>query len=266
MISIFDWRAQMVLRRNALVYLRNWKTAFFPPAMEPVIYFVVFGVGLGSYVGSMSYEGGEIAYTSWVAPGLLAYTAFSTPYFEALYSAYVRMFYQKTWDGLLATQVEMEHIVWGEILWAGARGAMNTATVALVIGVFQLLGLVDLAWGWLFVMPLLAFVIGWTFAAFALIFTAIVPAIDHMNYPVFLIGVPLGFVSNTYFPLDSENPWLHGLLCANPVNELARGARALLLTGTPDVHLFYLALSSSVLLILFSALAQRLTKKRVLGE
>ncbi len=28
------------------------------------------------------------------------------------------MFYQKTWDGILVTQVEVPCVVWGEILWA----------------------------------------------------------------------------------------------------------------------------------------------------
>jgi lipooligosaccharide transport system permease protein len=266
LFAIFDWRSIAVLRRNALVYFRNWKTAFFPPAMEPVIFFVAFGLGLGTYVGSLAYDGTDVPYATWVAPGLLAYTAFSTPFFEGLYASYVRMFYQKTWDGILATQVEIHHIVWGEILWCGARGAMNTAIVAAVLGVFQILGLVDLHWGFLFLMPLVAFVVGWTFGAFALIFTAIVPGIDHMNYPVFLSGIPLGLISNTYFPLEPESPWLSALLYANPVYELAETARGLLVAGRFDEHALYLAATTVVFLVVCATAAQRLTKKRVLGD
>lgn len=266
LFAFLDWRSLAVLRRNALVYFRNWKTAFFPPAMEPVIFFLAFGLGLGTYVGSLVYEGQEVPYATWVAPGLLAYTAFSTPFFEGLYASYVRMFYQKTWDGILATQVEIHHIVWGEILWTGARGAMNTAIVATVLGVFQILGLVDLHWGFLLVMPGIAFVVGWTFGAFALIFTAIVPAIDHMNYPVFLIGVPLGLISNTYFPLESDVWWLQTLVQINPVYELAETARALLVAGRLDSHALWLVCSAAAFLVICAHFAQRLTKKRVLGD
>ncbi|MBC7172356.1 MAG: hypothetical protein H5U40_08025, partial [Polyangiaceae bacterium] len=120
--AIADWRSRAVLRRNARVYLRNWKTAFFPPALEPLLFFVAFGLGLGSYVGSLEYAGHDVAYASWVVPGLLTYTAFTTAFYEGLYSSYVRMFYQKTFDGILATQVDMPHIVWGEVLWCGMRG------------------------------------------------------------------------------------------------------------------------------------------------
>jgi lipooligosaccharide transport system permease protein len=266
LLSFLDWRSVAVLRRNALVYFRNWKTAFLPPAMEPVIFFVAFGLGLGTYVGSLAYEGSDVPYATWVAPGLLAYTAFSTPFFEGLYASYVRMFYQKTWDGILATQVEIHHIVWGEILWSGARGGMNTAIVATVLGVFQILGLVDLYWGYLLLMPLIAFVVGWTFGAFALIFTAIVPAIDHMNYPVFLIGVPLGLISNTYFPLESDVWWLQIVVQLNPVYELSETARGLLVSGRLDAHALWLAGTAVVFLVICAYVAQRLTKRRVLGD
>ena len=264
--GLLDWRTWRVFRRNAKVYLRNWRTAFLPPAMEPVIFFVAFGMGLGMYVGSMTYADQAVSYTAYVAPGLLAYTAFSTPFFEALYSAYVRMFYQKTWDGILATQVEMQHIVWGEITWAGARGFMNASVVSVVLVGFHLLGWVDLAWYTLPLLMPIAFLAGWAFAAFALIFTALVPAIDHMNYPVFLIGIPLGLISNTYFPVHSEHPILNGLIQLNPVYHLAETYRAVLLSGAPNGHLIGLVLTITATLIICATVAQRLLKRRVLGE
>ena len=264
--ALFDWRSYSVLRRNALVYLRNWKTAFFPPAMEPVVFFLAFGLGLGGYVGTLMYAERSVDYATWVAPGLVAYTSFSTPFFEALYSSYVRMFYQKTWDGILATQVELRHIVWGEILWAGVRGLMNATLVALVLGVFELLDVIEIRWWFLPVLPLIGCVAGWTFAAFGLIFTALVPAIDHMNYPVFLVGIPLGLVSNTYFPVESDNPVIATAVQLNPVYHLSETCRALLVGGDVATHAIGLALTAGVLLIVCSILAQRFMRKRLLGE
>lgn len=264
--SLFDWRSYSVLRRNALVYFRNWRTAFFPPAMEPVIFFLAFGLGLGGYVGTLMYEGTEVPYATWVAPGLVAYTAFSTPFFEALYSSYVRMFYQKTWDGILATQVELRHIVWGEILWAGFRGLMNAALVACVLGIFHAVGILEIRWWFLPILPVIGCLAGWTFAAFALIFTAIVPAIDHMNYPVFLIGIPLGLVSNTYFPIESDNVVIQTVVQLNPVYHLSETCRALLVGGDVTGHALGLLVTAGVLLVVCSLFAQRLMRKRLLGE
>jgi len=264
--AVTDWRSRAVLRRNALVYFRNWRTAFFPPAMEPVIFFLAFGLGLGGYVGVLQYEDQSVPYATWVAPGLLAYTAFGTPFFEGLYSAYVRMFYQKTWDGILATQVELPHIVWGEILWSGFRGMMNSTIVAAVLCGFHFAGLIDIYWGYLVFVPPIAFFSGCAFGAFGMMFTALVPAIDHMNYPVFLIGIPLGLISNTYFPVQSDTAWLHAIIQLNPVYHLAEMFRSLLLSSQLGPHAAWVFGLTVVYLALLSLVSQRLLTRRVLGS
>ena len=264
--AVSDWRSWAVFRRNALVFLRNWRTAVIPPAMEPVIFFAAFGIGIGGYIEDIGYRGVDINYATYVAAGLIAYTGFGTPYYEALYSAYVRMFYQKTWDGLLATQVELPSVVWGEILWAAVRGMVNISIVSLVIAAFDLFGVVDVKVQFLVFMPLLGFIAGCAFASFALIFTAIVPAIDHMNYPVFLIGWPLSLVSNTFFPIEPQNQALWALMQLNPVYQLAECARGLLVLGNPGTHLIGLLGSTALLLIPSTLLSVRLTRRRVLGD
>lgn len=264
--AVANWRSWAVLRRNALVFLRNWRTAVIPPAMEPVIFFVAFGLGFSRYVEDLSYRGVNINYATYVAAGLIAYTGFGTPYYEALYSAYVRMFYQKTWDGILATQVELPSVVWGEILWGAVRGMVNISIVSLVIAVFDLLGMVHVKVQFLVLMPLLGFIAGCAFASFALIFTATVPAIDHMNYPVFLIGWPLSLVSNTFFPIEPKSGAVRALMQLNPVYQLAECARGLLVLGNPGSHLVGLLGSTALFLLPCTLLAVRLTRRRVLGD
>lgn len=261
-----DWRSWAVFRRNALVFSRNWRTALIPPAMEPVIFFVAFGFGFGGFIEDLDYHGVQINYATYISAGLIAYTGFGSPYYEALYSAYVRMFYQKTWDGLLATQVELPSVVWGEIFWGAARGMVNISIVSSVVAVFDLLGVVDVKAEFLLLMPVLGFIAGSAFASFALIFTAIVPAIDHMNYPVFLIGWPLSVVSNTFFPIEPQSPWLRALMQLNPVYQLAECARGLLVLGTPGLHLLGLLGSTALFLIPCTLISIRLTRRRVLGD
>jgi lipooligosaccharide transport system permease protein len=264
--AVFDWRSWAVLRRHALVFLRNWRTAVIPPAMEPVVFLVAFGIGFSGYVDDLSYRGIRIDYATYVSAGLIAYTGFGTPYYEALYSAYVRMFYQKTWDGILATQVELPSVVWGEILWAALRGMANISIVSAVILLFDAIGVVDVEAQWLVLMPVFGFIAGCAVASFALIFTAIVPAIDHMNYPVFLIGWPVSLVSNTFFPIEPQHRMLWAIMQINPVYQLAECARGLLVIGNPGIHLVGLVVSSAVFLVPCTLLAVRLTRRRVLGD
>ena len=264
--DLADWRTRAVFLRNAQVYLRNWRTAFLPPALEPVVSLLAFGIGLGAYVGAMKWHGQSVDYISYMAPGLVAQTVFATPFFETLYSSYVRMFYQKTWDGLLATQVELRHIVWAEITWASARGVLNATVVCAVLATADALGIVHVHATWLMALPLIGFFVGWCFAAFGLCFTAIVPSIDHMNFPVFLVGVPLGLISNTYFPIDAHHGWLAAAMHVNPIYHLAELYRSMLLGNAPDAHVWWLLGTSVGWLLVFATAAQALVQRRVLAQ
>jgi lipooligosaccharide transport system permease protein len=264
LIAAVEWQSRAVVRRHAKVYLGNWHIAFVPPALEPVMMLFAFGVGLGGYVGSIEWGGQEMPYLTYVAPGLLTYAGFMTPMFQGLYAAFIRMRYQRTWEGQLTTQIELPHVVWGEVLWAGLLGTVYVAIVSAVIVVFQLFGLVDIRITALpFVLPI-ALVAGCAFAALGLLFTATMPTIDHMNLPVFLLVLPLGVLSATYFPIP---PGVYALLSQmNPVYHLAETMRSLVLVGRVDVHLPVLAAFVLVMLGVLVPLDLRLLRRRVLGD
>ncbi len=198
--AAFDWQSRAVVRRHMSVYLRNWHTAFLPPAVEPVTMLLAFGLGLGGYVDRVPWQGERIDYLSFVAPGLLAYATYMSAVFQSLYGAFIRMRYQKTWEGQLTTQVELRHVVWGEVLWAALLATSYVAIVAIVLTAFTVAGLVSLDLAWLPVTLPIAFVAACAFGAFGLLFTAVMPTIDHMNIPVFLVVIPMGLLSGTYFP------------------------------------------------------------------
>jgi lipooligosaccharide transport system permease protein len=95
--AAFAWQSRAVVQRHLRVHLRNWHTAFLPPALEPVTSLLAFGLGLGSYVGALAWHGRDVPYLSFIAPGMLAYTTFMTAMFQSLYAAFIRMHFQKTW-------------------------------------------------------------------------------------------------------------------------------------------------------------------------
>ena len=99
-----------------------------------------------------------------------------------------------------------------------------------------------------------------------MIFTAIVPSIDHMNYPVFLIGIPLGLVSNTYFPLEARSPAFEDYLQLNPLYHLAELNRGILLSGEWMPHFIGLLLSGGTLLLFCMLISQRLMERRLLED
>jgi len=135
------------------------------------------------------------------------------------------------------------------------------AIVGLVLSGCQAIGLLQLELEYLpFVIPIV-FVSACAFAALGLCFTALVPTIDHMNLPIFLVVLPLGFVSATYFPLG--HPVLAAISTANPVYHLAEGLRGLLLGDGPGYHLAALAGLLGAMLGVLVPLDMRLLRKRV---
>jgi lipooligosaccharide transport system permease protein len=259
-----EWQSRAVVRRHLRVYLRNWHTAFLPPAVEPVTMLLAFGLGLGGYVADLRWEGRPVTYLTYVAPGLLAYTTYMAAVFQALYAAFIRMRYQRTWEGQLTTQVELRHVVWGEVLWAALLATIYVLVVALVLALFTLAGALDLRLGLLPAVLPVAFLAACAFAAVGLCFTALVPTIDHMNIPVFLVVIPVGLLSGTYFPVT--HPALAALSTVNPLYHLAQGYRGLLLGGPVAGHLGSLALLAALLLAVLVPLDLRLLRRRVLGD
>jgi lipooligosaccharide transport system permease protein len=262
--AALDWQSRAVVGRHLRVYLGNWHTAFLPPAFEPVTMLLAFGVGLGGYVADLDWQGRAVPYLTYVAPGLLAYTAFMAAVFQALFGAFIRMHYQRTWEGQLTTQVELRHVVWGEVLWAALLATIYVAIVSLVLAGFRLAGLVAIDVTWLSVVLPIAFVASCAFAALGLCSTALVPTIDHVNIPVFLVVIPMGMLSGTYFPIT--HPLAVALSAVNPLYHLAQACRGLLLDGPVAVHLASLVLLAALIVGVMVPLDLRLLRRRILGD
>jgi lipooligosaccharide transport system permease protein len=195
---------------------------------------------------------------------MLAYATFMTAVFQSLFGAFIRMRYQRTWEGQLTTQIELRHVVWGEILWAAVLTTTYVVIVAIVLAVCQAIGLLDLDLRLLPVVVPIVFVSACAFAALGLCFTALVPTIDHMNLPIFLVVLPMGFVSATYFPLD--HPLMATISLVNPLYHLAESVRGLLLGAGIGGHLASLAVLVLIMLGALVPLDMRLLRKRVLGD
>lgn len=264
-LPAFHWQSRAILGRHVRVHLRNWHTATLPPVCEPLILLLAFGVGLGSQIRELNWSGGRPDYLHYLAPGILAYTAFMASFFQSLFAAYIRMHFQKSWEGQLTTQIRLEHVVWGEALWAATLATAYAVMVCLVLAGFGFAGILALHWICLPMMIPLLFFVSLVFASAGLLFTAILPSMDHMTLPFFLVIMPIGFASSTYFPLP-DIPYLKVLVLLNPVHHLAEGIRWLLLNGVWTWHLPAAVFLCCAILGVLVPIDMHLLRKRVFGD
>lgn len=213
-----------VWSRNYLVYRKIWLINFLVPLLEPVLYLVAFGVGLSALIGNVPYHGSHISYISFIAPALLAITIMYNAFFENTYASFVRMYYQKTFDAMMATPLSLEDIIAGEIVWGATKSLIATAVMLLVVSLF---GLVHYPHG-LLVLPL-SFLGGLAFGAAGMCFTGIIPSIDMFNLPIFLFITPMFLFSGTFFPTDNLPSWAMGISRVLPLTHIVDPCRSLLL-------------------------------------
>jgi lipooligosaccharide transport system permease protein len=184
-----------VWRRNRDVFVKTVKVNFIPPIIEPILYLAAIGFGLGALIKG-DIEGHP--YVEFIGTALIAITIMNSSFFECTYASFVRMYYQKTFDGIVATPLNVDEVITGEMLWGATR---STISATIVLGVISAFGLVH-SFVALLVIPF-SFLGGLMFAAIGMCFTAITPRIDNLNYPTSLFITPMFLVSNTFFPLSN---------------------------------------------------------------
>jgi lipooligosaccharide transport system permease protein len=199
-IPKLSYRVWKVWHRNLDVFMKTIKVNFLPSLLEPILYLLAFGFGLGGFIPNINGQ----PFINFIAPGLIAIAIMNGSFFECTFASFVRMYFQKTFDAIVATPVSVEEVVTGELLWGATRATINATLVLVVIAVSGFFTPTPLITSPLFVLvPIIAFVGGLMFSAIAMCFTAAAPSIDFFNYPTFLFLTPMFFLCGTFFPLTS---------------------------------------------------------------
>ncbi|NLB75229.1 MAG: ABC transporter permease, partial [Crenarchaeota archaeon] len=265
-----SYRVWKVWHRNFDVFLKTLKVNFFPSLIEPILYLGAFGFALGGFIPSIQGQ----PYINFIAPALIAIAIMNGSFYECTYASFVRMYYQKTFDAIIATPVSVEEVVAGELLWGATRSTINATIVFLVIGAASFFTAIPLVSSPFFLLlPLIAFFGGLLFSAIAMSFTAVAPNIDFFNYPAFLFVTPMLFLSGTFFPLTALPDAAQGLaVIVLPLAHVVNLTRAAVTGGVEPI----LGLSTEALLsvsivwlilitVFFFILSINLMKKRLIS-
>jgi lipooligosaccharide transport system permease protein len=250
-----SYRVWKVWMRNMNVFMKTYKTNFLPSLIEPVLYLLALGFGLGGFVQPIDGQ----PYIQFIAPALVAVSMMFSSFYECTFASFVRMYFQKTFDAIIATPVTIEEVITGEILWGATKSLINSSIVLAVIVAF---GVAPTPL--LLLIPPLAFLVGLLFASIAMCFTALVPNIDSFSYPNFLFITPMFLLSGTFFPLTSLPQFLQtATQLILPLTNAVAVTRALALNNLQLSILLNLAWMLIVTPVFF-ILSINLMKKRLI--
>jgi lipooligosaccharide transport system permease protein len=182
-----------VMSRDITNFKTFWKTTTFSSILDPTIYLLAFGFGVGTLVASVQ----GVDYVEFVGTGMVAMAILFSSVFSAMYGVFIKHRFQHTYDAILAAPVDTEEVVTAEVGWLGLRAGVYGVTPLLVTMVFGL----DPSPGMLTV-PIIGVVTGIGFAGLGVFAAAAVSKIDNFNYIQSAVIMPLFLVSGTFFPID----------------------------------------------------------------
>jgi lipooligosaccharide transport system permease protein len=239
-----SYRLFYVWKRNSDVFVRTWFVSIIPPLLEPIFFYLAFGLGMGSMMGNVTYSGTQFIYRLYLAPAIAAIAIMNYAFFECSYSSFVKMEYQKTYEAITATPLSLEDIIAGEIVWGATRAVGACLVIVAILQFFA-----PFHWEWLWLVILSSFLGGLFFSCFGLIFTGILPTIEMFNYPVFLIITPMMLLSGTFFPVENFGnamAFISELFPLTHVTRLVRNAYLGIFTNKEWFSLIYLLVTIPV--------------------
>jgi lipooligosaccharide transport system permease protein len=206
-----------VMSREVANFRSFWKSTTFSSVLEPVIYLVAFGLGLGSTIVD---KVNGLDYVEFVGTGMVATAVIFSSALPAMFGSFVKERFQRTYDAILAAPVDVEELVTAEMLWIGIRAGVYGCFPLIVSMFFGL----DPTPGMLLV-PLFNFITALGFAAFGIATSASVAKIDQFSYVTTLVITPLFLVAGTFFPIDQLPEGLQILANVNPLHQLVELVR-----------------------------------------
>jgi len=215
-----------VVEREFLVFSRLWRGVVFSLFLNPVLYLVALGLGLGGLVKEHTGNVEGVTYLQYVTPGVLMAVAMQVAAGESMWPVLGGVKWVRFFHAMVATSITADQVLFGYVLWIGLRAMLGA--IAFVI-VALALGAIPSAWG-ILAIP----IAGLCAAAFCAPLSAFSVAQDSdVSFPLIMrVGIlPIFLFSGAFFPISQLPEWLQKVAMISPLwNAIELGRDAT--TGT----------------------------------
>ena len=253
--AIRSGRARTLIERNGLALRTSNALSFLTGFVEPVIFLLAFGYGVGALVGSVAVDGVDLPYAVYVAPALLAASAMNGAIFDSTFNVFFKMHYLRVYQAMTSTSLGPLDVALGEIGWAMIRGAAYAVGFLVVVWAFGL----TVSWWALALIPA-AMLIAFAFAAVGMALTSHMSTFHQLNWLQFVM-LPLFLFSGTFFPITAYPVWLQTVVSLTPLWQSVAMCRDLFLGEVGPgllLHVGYLLAMAGVGLVVTTRRLDRL--------
>jgi lipooligosaccharide transport system permease protein len=228
-----------MVQRNALVYRRVWRGSLFSSFVQPTLFLLAMGVGLGAMIDPRAANLPHgVSYAAFLAPGLLAAASMQAAGFESSYPVLGKMSWFRNYEAIAATPMRVVDVVIGELGWVALR---LTTIAAAFIAVMTVFGIPRSPRA-LLAAPA-AVLTGLAFAAPIMAYAATLKTSATFNVLFRFVITPLFLFSGVFFPVHRLPDTLERAAWFTPLFhgvELVRGLTLDLPLQAWPVHVAYL--------------------------
>jgi len=232
--------AARVFEHRAYQYRRAFRGSLFGSFVNPALFLMAMGLGLGGIVNARSpgaFSG--VTYLQFLAPGLLAGSAMQQAIFESTFPVMYGLVWRRIFHAMYATPIGPQAIAVGTLAWIAFRLALVAAVFTIVAALFGALKSPLALLG----IPA-AVITGLAFAGGMGAFMATQRTPDKFSAIFRWVITPLFLFSGTFFPISSLPAALQPIAWLSPLwhgVELTRGATLGTLLDDPILTLIHVA-------------------------
>ena len=222
--------------REFTFYRRIWKANVLAAFVQPVLYLLGVGIGVGTLVdegpGSTDVLGG-VSYFAFYATALLATTAMFTASQEALWPTMDGFMWSHAYHAMVSTPIEPGEIATGLAMHHATRTAIGASGVAAVLAVFP----DTRSWGLIPAIPV-ATLCGMAFALPLAAWTA--TRSRDISFPAILrfAIIPMFLFGGAFYPISQLPEWLQKVAWITPLWHGVELCRGLVLGGLEATEAF----------------------------
>jgi lipooligosaccharide transport system permease protein len=209
---------------HATIFRRLWLGNVLASLVQPLLYLLGLGVGVGALVDRTARSTdvlGGVSYVAFISPGLMVTTAMAVAASESLWPILGGFIWSRGYVGISATPLGAADIVGGHAVWMAIRCTLTSLAVAAVLVLFP-----DArSWGLVLAIPVAA-ITGVAFAMPLMAYSAPRKLDGSFAAMQRFVIIPLFLFGGAFYPISQLPGWTQAVIKVLPLwhgVELARG-------------------------------------------